>query len=309
MSKSKRYYLYHVKGLKIGVTSNVKRRVEEEQGFAPDEYEILASSADKEIISNMEFDQQRKFGYSTDRESYAQATRPKQPYAGDKPNVTDQTVTFPCPIVKLDGWMRSKLPLSITIPSKGIALVTLENINEVMDLVQTSQWRKERCYIYNNKLYAACKEQTTQGSNDFMSMIVNEPSYAYDYQSPDLSKTAVVQGITNSGPTTASATATCNKCIFPKIREWAKERGIFDKGDAKTQYVKLMEEAGEVARAILKNDTPEIKDGIGDMVVVLTNLAHLSGLTIEECIESAYDVISKREGAMVNGSFVKNETL
>ena len=51
MSKSKRYYLYHVKGLKIGVTSNVKRRVEEEQGFAPGEYEILASSADKEIIS------------------------------------------------------------------------------------------------------------------------------------------------------------------------------------------------------------------------------------------------------------------
>ena len=292
MSKSKRYYLYHVKGLKIGVTSNVKRRVEEEQGFAPDEYEILASSADKEIISNMEFDQQRKFGYSTDRESYAQATRPKQPYAGDKPNVTDQTVTFPCPIVKLDGWMRSKLPLSITIPNKGVALITLENINEVMDLVQTSQWRKERCYIYNNKLYAACKEQTTQGSNDFMSMTVNEPSYAYDYQPPE-----------------AKATATCNKCIFPKIREWAKERGIFDKGDAKTQYVKLMEEAGEVARAILKNDTPEIKDGIGDMVVVLTNLAHLSGLTIEECIESAYDVISKRKGAMVNGSFVKNETL
>jgi len=290
MSKSKRYYLYHVKGLKIGVTSNVKRRVEEEQGFAPDEYEILASSADKEIISRMEFDQQRKFGYSTDRESYAQATRPKQPYAGDKPNVTDQTVTFPCPIVKLDGWMRSKLPLSITIPNKGVALVTLENLNEVMDLVQTSQWRKERCYIYNNKLYAACQDQTVQGSNDFMSMTVNEPSYAYDYQ-----------------PT--KATATCNKCIFPKIREWAKERGIFDKGDAKTQYVKLMEEAGEVARAILKKDIPEIKDGIGDMVVVLTNLAHLSGLTIEECIESAYDVISKRQGAMVNGSFVKNETL
>ena len=292
MSKSKRYYLYHVKGLKIGVTSNVKRRVEEEQGFAPSEYEILASSADKEIISRMEFDQQRKFGYSTDRESYAQATRPKQPYAGDKPNVTDQTVTFPCPIVKLDGWMRSKLPLSITIPNKGIALVTLENINEVMDLVQTSQWRKERCYIYNNKLYAACQDQTVQGSNDFMSMTVNEPSYAYDYQPPE-----------------AKATATCNKCIFPKIREWAKERGIFDKGDAKTQYVKLMEEAGEVARAILKKDIPEIKDGIGDMVVVLTNLAHLSGLTIEECIESAYDVISKRQGAMVNGSFVKNETL
>jgi NTP pyrophosphatase (non-canonical NTP hydrolase) len=287
MSKDKRYYLYHVKGLKIGVTNNVKRRVEEEQGFTPDEYEILASSADKEIISRMEFDQQRKFGYSTDRESYAQATRPKQPYAGDKPNITDQTVTFPCPIVKLDGWMRSKLPLSITIPNKGIALVTLDNINEVMDLVQTSQWRKERCYIYNNKLYAACKEQTVQGSNDFMSMVVNESSYAYNYE----------------------PTAACDKCVFSKIREWAKERGIFDKGDVKTQYVKLMEEAGEVAKALITNDKAEIKDGIGDMVVVLTNLAHLAGFTIEECIDEAYDVISKRQGNMINGSFVKNETL
>ena len=67
-----------------------------------------------------------------------------------------------------------------------------------------------------------------------------------------------------------------------------------------------MEEAGEVGRAILKNDLPEIKDGIGDMVVVLTNLAELSGLTIEECIESAYDTIAKRKGKMINGTFVKN---
>ena len=41
------------------------------------------------------------------------------------------------------------------------------------------------------------------------------------------------------------------------------------------------------------------------MVVVLTNLAHLEGLTIEQCIGSAYDVISKRQGKMVNGTFVK----
>ena len=68
-----------------------------------------------------------------------------------------------------------------------------------------------------------------------------------------------------------------------------------------------MEEAGEVGRAILKNDDDEIKDGIGDMVVVLTNLAELNGLTIEECIGSAYDTISKRKGKMINGTFVKNK--
>mgnify|MGYP002622969892 FL=1 len=94
--------------------------------------------------------------------------------------------------------------------------------------------------------------------------------------------------------------------IFDLIRSWAEDRGIYDKGDQKTQYVKLMEEAGEVGRAILKDDTLEIQDGIGDMVVVLTNLAELSGLTIEECIESAYDTIAKRKGKMINGTFVKN---
>jgi len=94
--------------------------------------------------------------------------------------------------------------------------------------------------------------------------------------------------------------------IFDLIRDWAEDKGIYDKGDQKTQYVKLMEEAGEVGRAILKDDTLEIQDGIGDMVVVLTNLAELSGLTIEECIDSAYDTIANRKGKMINGTFVKN---
>ena len=55
-------------------------------------------------------------------------------------------------------------------------------------------------------------------------------------------------------------------------------------------------------------DKPEIKDAIGDMVVVLTNLAVLENMDIEDCIKSAYNVISKRKGKMVNGTFIK-ETL
>jgi NTP pyrophosphatase (non-canonical NTP hydrolase) len=68
-----------------------------------------------------------------------------------------------------------------------------------------------------------------------------------------------------------------------------------------------MEEAGELAQALLKNDRPEIKDAIGDMVVVLTNLAHLENFAIEDCVESAYIEIVNRKGKMVNGTFVKNE--
>ena len=92
---------------------------------------------------------------------------------------------------------------------------------------------------------------------------------------------------------------------FPLIRDWAQDRGIYDKGNSHTQYVKLMEEAGELAEALLKNDKYEIKDAIGDMVVVLTNLAVLEGMQIENCIESAYQEIANRKGKMENGTFVK----
>ena len=78
------------------------------------------------------------------------------------------------------------------------------------------------------------------------------------------------------------------------------------KGDPKTQYLKLMEEAGELGRALLKDNVEEQIDAIGDMVVVLTNLSELIDVPIEECIESAYEVISQRTGKMINGTFVKD---
>ena len=93
---------------------------------------------------------------------------------------------------------------------------------------------------------------------------------------------------------------------FEPIREWAEEKGILLKGDPKTQCIKLFEEAGELSKAILKNDEPEIIDAIGDCVVVLTNLAALKGYKIEDCINAAYNVIAKRSGKMVDGNFVKD---
>ena len=95
--------------------------------------------------------------------------------------------------------------------------------------------------------------------------------------------------------------------MFENIRDWARTRGLYDKGDTMTQYVKLQEEAGELAKALLKDDQPEVVDAIGDMVVVLTNLAHQRGVHIETCIAEAYKVISKRTGKMINGTFVKDE--
>ena len=95
--------------------------------------------------------------------------------------------------------------------------------------------------------------------------------------------------------------------VFDNIRAWAQDRGLYDEGNANTQYIKLQEEAGELAKALLENDKNEIIDAIGDMVVVLTNLAHMHGWKIERCIDIAYDVIRKRTGKMINGTFVKDE--
>lgn len=100
---------------------------------------------------------------------------------------------------------------------------------------------------------------------------------------------------------------------FELIREWAQERGLYDKGDPKTQFVKLCEEQGELARGIIKDDVHLIKDSIGDMLVVLINLSKLVDMkydfedcNAEDCLTSAYDEIKARKGSMINGSFVKD---
>ena len=93
---------------------------------------------------------------------------------------------------------------------------------------------------------------------------------------------------------------------FNAIREWANTRGIVEKGDTKTQLIKLYEETGELSEAILKNNKEDIIDAIGDSVIVLTNLAQLAGTNIEDCILSAYNEISTRTGRMINGTFVKD---
>jgi NTP pyrophosphatase (non-canonical NTP hydrolase) len=94
---------------------------------------------------------------------------------------------------------------------------------------------------------------------------------------------------------------------FELIRRWASNKGIYEKGDPKTQTLKLVEESGELAKAILNDNQDEVIDAIGDCVVVLTSIAHMRGVTIEQCIDEAYKVISKRTGKMSNGTFIKNK--
>lgn len=93
---------------------------------------------------------------------------------------------------------------------------------------------------------------------------------------------------------------------FEPIRDWAKERGIYEKGNIDTQFEKLIEEVNELKEGIENENDDEIIDAIGDCVVVLTNMAALNGVPIEFCINSAYEVIKNRKGVMKNGTFEKD---
>lgn len=90
------------------------------------------------------------------------------------------------------------------------------------------------------------------------------------------------------------------------IEQWAKDKGILDNATTMKQAEKTHEEVLELMSAIDDDNRDEIKDAIGDIVVTLIIQAKMQGMTIEECLNAAYDVISKRTGKMINGQFVKD---
>src|SRR5210317_938249 len=188
-----------------------------------------------------------------------------------KINVTEQTSTFAMPLNKLKGHLMDNIGMSWET-SHGTFELDMQTIKWIMDNAKISMYNDKRSYIYN-KAFAEYFKAVRDLKNNSM-------------QVPDYTK---------------------SQMMFNKIRTWAETRGLYEKGDPMVQYVKLQEEAGELAKALLKDDQPEVIDAIGDMVVVLTNLAHQRGVYIEECIQTAYDVINKRTGKMINGTFVKDE--
>ena len=92
------------------------------------------------------------------------------------------------------------------------------------------------------------------------------------------------------------------------ILKWGEERNILKYGNATIQTLKLGEEYGELASGIAKEKPIEVKDALGDMYVVMVSIAALSGFTIQECVEHAYEQIKDRPGHLNKlGNFVKDE--
>ena len=315
------YYIYHIPGKKIGVTTNLKSRVEDQQGYGPGEYEILARRHDISQAAKYEAVYQRMYGYPVDIVPYDKLNCNKNKL-NMKVNVTEQTTTFPCPVNKLKGRLMDNMGMTWET-DHGVFFINEYSIKWIMANIKTSMFNDQRSYIYNK---AFARFYDNHQTHD---MLGGNLADAHMREKYPLNGKDQYNGKTLAGglASTGMKERACNEPEFSKrycddcdceerttdqynqfdlIREWADERGLYDKGDPKTQALKLVEEVGEISRAIIKDDFDEVIDGIGDSVVVLTNLAELMGVSIEECIASAYSVISKRTGKMVNGTFVKD---
>ena len=126
-----------------------------------------------------------------------------------KINTTEQTTTFPVPLNKLKGRLNDNIGLKWQHPQFGQFEITNKNISWIMQNAKTSMFNDNRCYIYNKAFYEAFFNPQHQGKM---------------FETPNYSDTQM---------------------MFNKIRTWAHDRGLYEKGDPMVQYVKLQEEAGE----------------------------------------------------------------
>ncbi|AGW43792.1 DNA binding protein [Staphylococcus phage phiRS7] len=96
--------------------------------------------------------------------------------------------------------------------------------------------------------------------------------------------------------------------LIKQVEQWSKDKNL-DRGNPDRQALKFYEEAGEVGAALSRNKLDDLKDGIGDTVVTLIILAQQHGMTLEECLQYAYDEIKGRKGKTINGTFIKESDL
>ncbi|MAU35820.1 MAG: hypothetical protein CMD14_00415 [Flavobacteriales bacterium] len=93
--------------------------------------------------------------------------------------------------------------------------------------------------------------------------------------------------------------------LIENVKTWAEEKNLLKKENSKAQMLKVLEEVGETAGALLKNKNKEIIDGLGDSFVTLIILCYQLDLEPKQCLQSAWDEIKNRKGKTVNGTFIR----
>jgi len=258
--KTGKYKIYHIPGKKIGCTTNIEKRVQDEQGYKAGEYEILFETDNIEEASKAERSLQQDLGYKVDLKPYKELF--KSNYMRTHSS-SEATTTFKIPLNDIDANFLADLSLETTRGT--FKLDAQDKIDWILSNVHASQFGPATCYVYNKAMAEAGPFEKLEDIKPI------------------------------------------NTEVFNQIREWGFQKGILKDGDTKTQLIKLYEETGELSEAVLKNNKNDIIDAVGDIIVVLTNFAELQGVSIEDCIQSAYNEISNRTGRMINGTFVKDE--
>ena len=157
------YHLYHIPGKKIGVTRDLKERVEHQQGYGPDEYDVIYSTEDIEEISANEISMQKALGYRVDEIPYSELKFNKNNNMNI--NITEMTTTFPCPVNKLKGQLMDNKGMRWETEHGGCILTPM-SIEWIMQNVKTSQYTQDRCYIYN-KAFARWFDNNNAYNNMF----------------------------------------------------------------------------------------------------------------------------------------------
>ena len=91
--------------------------------------------------------------------------------------------------------------------------------------------------------------------------------------------------------------------LIELVSQWHHDRNLIEGATSKDQVLKLIQEVGELSDSVCKKQ--DVKDDIGDCLVILINIAEREGTTLEECLAVAYEDIKDRKGKMIDGIFVK----
>lgn len=267
------YYIYHIEGIKIGITNNLENRVEKSQGFKKGEYEVVATINNIFIASFEEIKEQKKRGYVVETQPYYKLFNNSKLM---RTLSTALTTGFYC---KTKKELQSLINGSITLKTPNYG-------NLVFDTPAKIKW-----LVTNTK--KSFKHKTNRG----IAPLYVQTKLAYEY----------LKALPKPKPKKAKSKYPV-KASFPAIRKWAYDKKLYGhpSSSIQGQALKLGEEFGETQKAVLKGNTPEIIDGIGDMVVVLTSMAELAGVSIEDCIQTAWTEIRTRKGKPTGkGDFLK----
>ena len=95
--------------------------------------------------------------------------------------------------------------------------------------------------------------------------------------------------------------------LVGKVIKWHHDRNLIEGSSDKDQALKLLQELGELSDSVCKGK--DIKDDIGDMLVVMLNITTRNNISLTECLAKAWEDIKDRKGRMIDGIFVKETDL